>query len=228
MRALLESNLDVPIKVFLLIENRLLREALSRLFHKRPELLVVGESGQDKGHADKLPESSCDVLVADFFDTAWLHAPSICADRNNGPFKTILIGMVDDGGPFLEAVRAGVNGYLLKDASGSDVVAAIRSVMRGEAICPAKLCLTLFQLVVQLGQQSPGQPAQGKLDLTLRQRQLVTLVAKGLTNKEIAASLNLSEFTVRNHIHRILKQVDVGSRHEAVDAIRAQGYAMTP
>lgn len=224
---MLESNLDVPIKVSLLIENRLLREALSRLFHKRPELLVVGELGQDKGQAEELPGSNCDVLVADFFEPAWFTAPSTATERNDSPFKTVLIGMVDDGVPFLEAVRAGVNGYLLKDASGSDVVAAIRAVMRGEAICPAKLCLTLFQLVAQLGQQRTSQPPQGKLDLTLRQRQLVTLVAKGLTNKEIAASLNLSEFTVRNHIHRILKQVDVGSRHEAVDAIRAQGYAMT-
>ena len=225
---MLESSLDFPIKVFLLVENRLLREALSRLFHKRPELSVVGESGQDKCHPARLLESNCDVLVADSFDPAWLHPQSTGADRKNAPYKAILIGMVDGGGPFLEAVRAGVNGYLLKDASGSDVIAAIRAVMRGEAICPPKLCLTLFQLVVQLGEQNQAQPVHGKLDLTLRQRQLVTLVAKGLTNKEIAASLNLSEFTVRNHIHRILKQVDVGSRHEAVDAMRAQGYAMTP
>ena len=57
------------------------------------------------------------------------------------------------------------------------------------------------------------------VNLTLRQRQLVNLVAKGLTNKEIAAQLNLSEFTVRNHIHRILKQVDVRTRREVVGAV---------
>jgi DNA-binding NarL/FixJ family response regulator len=60
----------------------------------------------------------------------------------------------------------------------------------------------------------------------MRQQQLVALVAKGLTNKEIASRLNLSEFTVRNHIHRILKQVDAGSRSEAVDVIRASGYTI--
>jgi DNA-binding NarL/FixJ family response regulator len=64
-----------------------------------------------------------------------------------------------------------------------------------------------------------------RADLTLRQRQLVNLVAKGLTNKEIAAQLNLSEFTVRNHIHRIMKQVDVGSRREAVKVVCDQGLA---
>jgi two-component system, NarL family, nitrate/nitrite response regulator NarL len=228
MRALLESILDFPIKVFLLIENRLLREALSRLIHKRPEFLIVGLCGQEKTSAEQLLLSGCHVVAADFYDAAWMSAQPQCAERKSLPFKAILIGMSDDGAHFLEAVRAGVSGYLLKDASGSDVISAIRAAMRGEAICPPKLCLTLFQLVMQLGEQGQAQPVQGKLDLTLRQRQLVTLVAKGLTNKEIAASLNLSEFTVRNHIHRILKQVDVGSRHEAVDAIRAQGYAMTP
>jgi DNA-binding NarL/FixJ family response regulator len=63
-------------------------------------------------------------------------------------------------------------------------------------------------------------------ELTLRQQQLVSLVAQGLTNKEIASRLNLSEFTVRNHIHRILKQVDAESRSEAVDVIRASGFVL--
>ena len=63
--------------------------------------------------------------------------------------------------------------------------------------------------------------------LTGREREVLALVAKGLTNKEIAARLNLSEFTVRNHIHRILKQVDAESRSEAVDVIRASGYTIS-
>ena len=66
-----------------------------------------------------------------------------------------------------------------------------------------------------------------KPELTLRQQQLVTLVAKGLTNKEIASHLNLSEFAVRNHIHNILKQVDASSRSEAVETIRSYGYAIS-
>jgi DNA-binding NarL/FixJ family response regulator len=113
----------------------------------------------------------------------------------------------------------------LKEASASDVISAVKAAMRLEATCPPRLCHTLFQFVAQTAEQP--QSAQPRLDLTLRQLQLVELVAKGLTNKEIAAQLNLSEFTVRNHIHRILKQADVGSRHEAVEAVRAKGYSMS-
>jgi len=102
----------------------------------------------------------------------------------------------------------------------------VRAVSRGEAVCPQQLCQTLFRLVAQAPKEIAAQSPASKPDLTLRQQQLVSLVAKGLTNKEIAARLNLSEYTVRNHIHRILKQVDAESRSEAVDVIRASGFVL--
>jgi DNA-binding NarL/FixJ family response regulator len=135
--------------------------------------------------------------------------------------------MEPDEEQFMAAVRSGVTGYLLQDASASDVVAAVRAVFRGEAVCPPQLCSTLFRFVAQMARQMPLQNPTSRPDLTLRQQQLVTLVAKGLTNKEIASHLNLSEFTVRNHIHRILKQVDAVSRSEAVATIRAHGYSVS-
>jgi DNA-binding NarL/FixJ family response regulator len=76
-------------------------------------------------------------------------------------------------------------------------------------------------------EEIPVKRSAPRPDLTMRQQQLMALVAKGLTNKEIASSLNLSEFTVRNHIHRILKQVDAGSRSEAVQTIRAHGFPIS-
>jgi len=158
-------------------------------------------------------------LALDFFDPTFLFS---LLPKDNPGFKTILIGMEGDSPQFLDAVRAGVRGYLLKDASASDVVTAIRSIFKGEAICPPRLCVSLFQCVAQSSRQVQDQALLPRRDLTLRQRQLVNLVAKGLTNKEIAAQLHLSEFTVRNHIHRIMRQVDVGSRREAVKVVRAQ------
>ncbi len=128
---------------------------------------------------------------------------------------------------FIAAVRSGVTGYLLQDASASDVVAAVRAVFRGEAVCPPQLCSVLFRFVAQMSTEVPLPDSPPKPDLTLRQQQLVSLVAKGLTNKEIASHLNLSEFTVRNHIHNILKQVDASSRSEAVETIRACGYSIS-
>jgi two-component system NarL family response regulator len=216
-----------PIRTFLLIENRLLREALVRLFCKRTDLLVVGQSGHAEASALRLLDSKCDVLITDSLQVPWLSA--ITAENAAcSSFRIVVIARESDEKHFLAAVRSGVTGYLLQDASASDVVAAVRAVFRGEAVCPPQLCSSLFRFVAQTARDIPVQNAPPKPDLTLRQQQLVTLVAKGLTNKEIASHLNLSEFTVRNHIHRILKQVDAGSRSEAVETIRAYGYPISP
>ena len=206
-----ESVSELTIQVLLLIENRLLREALSRMCRKRAEFQVIGQGGRGDIAREQFDKSSCNVLAMDFFDPEFLGATS-------GP-KVILIGMDGDPEQFLAAVRAGVSGYLLKDASASEVISAMRATHKGEAICPPKLCAALFRWFAEEGSPKRSRSAAPIHEMTLRQRQLAELVAEGLTNKEIAAQLNLSEFTVRNHLHRIMKQVDVGSRREAVDVI---------
>lgn len=215
------------IRVFLLIENRLLREALFRLFRKRSDILVVGQDAQAAASVRQVLDTRCDVLVADSREVNWLAANVAIESDGQAAFKAILIGMESDEEQFMTAVRSGVMGYLLKDASASEVVAAVRAVFRGEAVCPPQLCSTLFRFVAHLVAEMPVARSASRPDLTLRQQQLVGLVAKGLTNKEIASHLNLSEFTVRNHVHRILKQVDAGSRSEAVETIRAYGYSIS-
>ena len=215
------------ILVFLMMENRLLREALIRLFRKRSDLVVVDHNGPADPNSRQLFETPFDVLVIDTFQTVWPAAKIARETAGQAAFKAILIGMEPDEEQFIAAVRSGVMGYLLKDASASDLVAAVRAVYRGEAVCPPQLCSTLFRFVAHMVEEVPVKPSAPSPDLTVRQQQLMALVAKGLTNKEIASRLNLSEFTVRNHIHRILKQVDAGSRSEAVETIRAYGYSIS-
>jgi two-component system nitrate/nitrite response regulator NarL len=197
------------------------------MFRQRSDLVVVGHDGPAETTACQVVGTQFDVLVIDSFQST-LPAAKVARETGDpAAFKTILIGMEPDEELFLAAVRSGVMGYLLKDASVSDLVAAVRAVYRGEAVCPPQLCCTLFRFVAHIVEEGPVKRSASRPDLTLRQQQLIALVAKGLTNKEIAAQLNLSEFTVRNHIHRILKQVDVGSRSEAVEAIRGHGYAIS-
>jgi len=214
------------IRAFLMIENRLLREALVRLFRKRPDLTVVGQTSPADGTPLGVLETECNVLVGDSLLSSRLPADFSAKGGMPAGVKIILIGMEPDEKQFMAAVRSGVTGYLLQDASASDVVAAVRAVCRGEAVCPPQLVATLFRFMAQIAREMPLNNSS-KPDLTLRQQQLVTLVAKGLTNKEIASHLNLSEFTVRNHIHNILKQVDASSRSEAVETIRSYGYSIS-
>ena len=131
------DNLLASLRVFLLIENRLLRDALVRIFRKRSDLIVVGQASSTEEKTLGIRESQCHILVGDFFLPDQHSADFV---PSNGGFKTVLVGMENDEAKFMTAVRWGVEGYLLQDASASDVVAAVRAVGRGEAICPPRLC----------------------------------------------------------------------------------------
>ncbi len=215
------------IRVFLMMENRLLREALIRLFRKRSDLVVIDHDTAGETITNQVLSTQFDVLVIDSFQTMWPAAKIARVTGDRSAFKAILIGMEPDEDVFIAAVRSGVMGYLLNDASASDLVAAVRAVNRGQAVCPPQLCSALFRFIAHVIEEIPVKRSARRPDLTMRQQQLIALVADGLSNKEIASRLNLSEFTVRNHIHRILKQVDAGSRSEAVETIRARGYAIS-
>ena len=210
-------------RVYVLIENGLVRQALVRLFQERPDLCVVGQGAS--AEPDHVINSACDIVVLDNLNTASRLGSSLL-DRLQAPdtVGVVLIGMQDDEQHFLEAVRSGVSGYLLNDASVSDVISAVRAVARGEAVRPPRLRLALFRFVAQAATQTPDQIKQGSMDaLAILQKRVISLVAKGLTNKEIASQLNVSEFTIRNHVYRIMKQLGVGSRHEMVKAVRGFG-----
>src|SRR6266478_868237 len=142
------------VRAFLLIENRLMREALARLFRKRPDLIVVGQTSP----ADETPlgilETQCNVLVGDAFVAGRLRA-GLAAELGLAGCKIILVGMEAGEEQFIVAVRSGVMGYLLQDASASDVIAAVRAVFRGEAVCPPQLCSVLFRSVAQMSAEVP-------------------------------------------------------------------------
>jgi DNA-binding NarL/FixJ family response regulator len=215
------------ISVYIVAENRLLREALVRLFKNHAGISVFGESRHSDSASEQIAASQCDVLLLDSAE-AMLATTLIGKLNENAPeIKIVLFGMDEDTDSFLRAVRCGVRGYVLREASSAEIITAVRGVVQGEAICPPRLCMALFEFVAQASRHIPGvidQRAGIKLGLTYRQRQLMTLVAKGLTNKEIAANLNLSEFTVKNHLSRIMKQVHAENRQEAADVVRAGGF----
>lgn len=212
-----------PVRVFLLIDNRLLRETLVRLLIKKPDLHLVGEGSSTGTDPADIRKSACDILVVDHLRAlSQLDARTANEQQAASAVHSILIGMEEDEQHFMLGVRYGISAYLLEDASADDVVAAIRSGARGEAVCPPRLCLALFRYVAQTIQAAWSRDqAEDRPSLTFRQQQLVSLVANGLTNKEIASQLHLSEFTVRNHIHRIMKLVKAESRYQAVEAFRS-------
>jgi len=214
------------IKVFLVCESRLLREGLLHFFRKIPDLAIAGHSDSPEDLLLPSSQTQCDVLLTDSLRALQFASPNVSCGVNGNLTRIVLFGMSEEAEVFLEAVSAGVSGYVLKTASATDVINAVRCVARGEAVCPPRLCLALFQQTVRQNLQLKALQEFGsarKLGLTRRQKQLVGLLFENLTNKEIASRLNLSEFTVKNHIHRIMRQLEASNRYEAVELIRANG-----
>jgi len=216
-------NDEARATVFLLAQNRLLREALSRILSKKNGLEVVGSCALSGDSMREILSAAPNVLVVDSFTTNLAHVEFVREVQQSIPqVKLVMIGMEAEGQHFLQAIREGALGYLVKDASALEVVAAVRTVATGGAVCSPELCAFLFRLAARQNQM-PNFHVRTKLGLTHREQQLVGLISRGLTNKEIAAQLQLAEHTVRNHIHRMLRKVGASHRLAVVDICRMEG-----
>jgi len=122
-----------------------------------------------------------------------------------------------------EALGAGALGYVLKEASAAEVARTIRAVAAGEAVCPSAFSISLFQWVVRHKPAIPSLHLKTSLGLSRREQQLVGLIQQGMTNKEMASRLNLSEQTVKNHVHRMLRKVGAPDRLAIVEVCRNEG-----
>jgi DNA-binding NarL/FixJ family response regulator len=207
--------------------SRLLREALSRILSKRTDLHVVSAVSSFTEAMSKLDGSALAVLLSDSVTAPLSEPQSIQEMLRCAPgVRLVLVGMDEDENLFLQAVRAGALGYLLKDASAWDLVAAVRAVAQGEAVSPPRLCGVLFNCVAQQTLPLPNGRASAEMGFTRREQQVIPLIAQGLTNKEIACELGLSEQTVKNHVHRIMRKAGIGERLQIVEVCRAQGWSV--
>jgi DNA-binding NarL/FixJ family response regulator len=219
--------LQAKINVFLLAGNRLFRESLARILRSKNDICVVGAAPCGSNVLDEIEGSNCEVLLidptkGDRTDVSFVQEIARALPK----VKLILVDMIDDNATFLKSVRAGAVGYILQNASALDIVAAVRSVHEGEAVCPPTLCLSLFKYVASYKSSLPTFRPKSQSGLTRREQQLVPLIAQGFTNKEIASHLHLSEQTVKNHIHRILQRMGASDRLAVVEMVREQSLVI--
>lgn len=212
--------------VLILCCNRLLRESIARILNKRPEFHVLVSNNQTFDSNREIAEANADVIVLDSLRN--LSRESVFSpDQHHGRLlKCVLVAMEDDQHSFLRAIRMGVLGYVLQEASAVEVVTAIRAVAQGEAVCPSRCARVLFDYFAAQTTALPNGRTRAKLGLTRREQQLLPLIERGMTNKEIANDLNLSEQTVKNHVHRILRKVGVDDRLNVSEAYETQAFGL--
>jgi DNA-binding NarL/FixJ family response regulator len=207
--------------VYLVAGNRLLRETLARLLSRRGDFKVCGVSPCLPDTASSVGASGAEVLILDSVTVRVSDCAFISKIVSQIPsMKLVLIDMDDDREIFLESVRAGAVGYILRDASAAEVVSGVQAVDQGQAVCPPHLCAHLFRVFSRQWTAIPSARTKLEVRLTRRQQQIVPLIAQGMTNKEIASHLTLSEQTVKNHIHRIMRRVGAVDRLQVIDLTR--------
>jgi DNA-binding NarL/FixJ family response regulator len=214
----------VAIKIFLALGNRVLRDALARVLRNKGmdsvEVCGVSDSDCTPQLAEAVSAADSEVLITEANPSVSPESRLLRQVFRLSPNIKILIVDMEDEATFLESVRDGAVGFLLRDCSAADLLTAVRTIAQGQAFCPPRLCLALLNHISTERLPLPSIQVKLQLGLTRRQQQIVPFIAKGLTNKEIACHLNLSEQTIKNHIHSMLRRTGANGRLAVVDLTR--------
>jgi DNA-binding NarL/FixJ family response regulator len=219
------------IRVQISTQNELVRESLSRALAKVENIdLKSGVSeakSEGASHVSSSVQTSIDVFILISGEKLHADLDAIRGIRaGNSQLKILFLGTAREEGDFLQYVRAGINGFLWRDASTEDVGRAIENLNAGKAVCPGELCAALFRYFEDSEPQLPFASPTQRLGLTRREQQIVPLIAKGLTNKEIANHFCLSEQTVKNHLYRMKHKTGAEDRLSIVQKFRHHGLLL--
>jgi len=205
---------QVPAKVRVLIadDHPVVREGLVTMLSRENDIEVVGEAQNGKVAIDKARELRPDIVLMD------LRMPEVDGieamrriKADNPQVKFIVLTTYDNDEYIFKGIEAGARAYLLKDAPRSELFKAIRAVYKGESLIEPAIAGKVLDRFAELSRQTQSPEA-----LSERELEVLTLIARGTSNKLIATSLNIGESTVKTHIQNIFHKLNVGDRTEAV------------
>ncbi|WP_444970560.1 response regulator [Streptomyces sp. SAI-25] len=204
-----------PIRVFLLDDHEVVRRGLRDLLGSEPGVEVVGEAATAAQALARGPALRPDVAVLD------VRLPdgdgiTVCRElRSRMPgLACLMLTSFDDEDALLDAIMAGAAGYVLKQINGSDLVSAVRTVATGQSMLDPATTARLMRTL--RAPETAGPVEDERLSvLSERERSVLDLIGQGLTNRQIAGQLFLSEKTVKNHISRLLGKLGVERRVQA-------------
>jgi DNA-binding NarL/FixJ family response regulator len=216
------------IRLIIVEDNRLLREGLSALLKEQPDIAVVASLSSGDALVRGKPLKP-DVILLDFVLRSRNSLRLVHSIRATNPRARIIVMDLAPIQPTLvEYVRAGVAGFVLKDATFRDFLQTIRDVAQGKKVLPPMLASSLFsEIAAHATGEGKGNPFTS-VRMTNREREVIELIAEGLSNKQIAGRLNLAVDTVKSHVHNILEKLELHTRLEIASYSHAGGPLASP
>ena len=191
------------LRILLVDDHDLFRKGIARLIDSQPDFHVVGEARDGRDALEQAQKLDPEVILMDIEMPTW----------NGTEIQIVMLTVSDDDQNLFSAIRAGASGYLLKSVKPDELFRCLRGVVRGEAAISPLLAAKILSEFARLDQSVPiPRTVEG---LSPRETEVLGIVAKGLTNREIGESLHIAENTVKNHLRNILGKLHLNNRAQA-------------
>jgi two-component system nitrate/nitrite response regulator NarL len=212
-------------KIIIVDDHILFREGLSSIIRSEPDIDIAGMAGSVQEALELVRKVKPDIVLMDFNLPDGSGADATRRILDEFPqCKVVFLTMSEEDESLYAAIRSGAKGYLLKNMRPANLVTALRSVYKGESALSRSMTLRLMEELSRTkAQERPKDSSQA--DLTQREKEVLSDLAAGMTNQEIAIHLHLAENTVKYHVHSILGKINLTNRKEAADYARDHGLA---
>lgn len=200
-------------RILIIEDNRVLRDGITAMLNGQADMRVVATIGSGNNVLLKASQTKPHVILLDVSLKNLNELYVLESVRKNLPeVKVIGMGFVPSQSNIVEFVEAGASGFIMKDATIKEFLGTIRSVAQGVRVLPPSLTDSLFSHVVELSLKNRRGTMTNAVRMTKREREIIALIADGLSNKHISDRLNIATFTVKSHVHNILEKLALHSR----------------
>jgi two-component system NarL family response regulator len=215
------------VRILLADDHDLFREGLAGIIATQPDMQVVGEAGDGLEAIIKARDLKPELILMDIQMPGCDGLEATLKIKQELPETVIVMLTVrDEEEKLFEAIKNGAQGYLLKSIRSRELLELLRGAMRGEAAISPLLAGRMLEEFRRLSQQAPHADIQKELAaLTFREQEVLSLVAQGRADKEIASQLSISLHTVKSHLRNILAKLQVNSRREAAWLAKSKGLS---
>ena len=211
-------------RILLADDHALFREGLAGILAAQPDFEVVGEASDGLEAIVKAQELKPDLVLMDIQMPGCDGLEATRYIKKDLPDTIVVVLTVrDENEKLFEAIRQGAQGYILKNINSRDLVGMLRGALRGEAAISPVLAGHMLEEFRRLSQNAPSCDDEPSACLTVREQEVLSLVALGLSDKEIAGKFSLSLHTVKTHLRNILSKLHVSSRREAARLAKSRG-----